>query len=98
MPTNMEVSGEIQTTCRLSGMPDLNLIFANPNILGKFKFSFFFFVCFLFVRQSILKKKNNEKDDVSFHPCVRYNRFEQNKVLSFVPPDGQFKLMTYRYI
>lgn len=36
-------------------------------------------------------------DDVSFHPCVRYNRWEQNKVVSFVPPDGQFKLMSYRF-
>jgi len=35
-------------------------------------------------------------DDVSFHPCVRYNRFEQQKVVSFVPPDGHFKLMNYR--
>jgi len=35
-------------------------------------------------------------DDISFHPCVRYNRYEQSKVISFVPPDGQFKLMTYR--
>lgn len=34
--------------------------------------------------------------DVSFHPCVRYNRWEHDKVISFVPPDGGFKLMTYR--
>jgi len=42
-----------------------------------------------FVNPSIL-------DDVSFHPCVRYNRYEQSKVISFVPPDGAFKLMNYR--
>lgn len=35
-------------------------------------------------------------DDVSFHPCVRTNRWEQNKILSFVPPDGAFKLMNFR--
>jgi len=35
-------------------------------------------------------------DDVSFHPCVRYNRYEQNKSVSFIPPDGHFKLMSYR--
>jgi len=35
-------------------------------------------------------------DDVSFHPCVRYNRYEQQKVVSFIPPDGSFKLMAYR--
>ncbi|KAI8824238.1 adaptor complex AP-3 domain-containing protein [Fimicolochytrium jonesii] len=31
----------------------------------------------------------------SFHPCVRLHRFEKDRVLSFVPPDGQFKLMDY---
>jgi AP-3 complex subunit mu len=35
-------------------------------------------------------------DDCSFHPCVRYNRFERDKVVSFVPPDGNFELMKYR--
>lgn len=35
-------------------------------------------------------------DDCSFHPCVRYKRFEHEKVVSFVPPDGTFELMRYR--
>ncbi|ORZ25049.1 AP-3 complex subunit MU-1 [Absidia repens] len=35
-------------------------------------------------------------DDESFHPCVRYRKWESEKVLSFVPPDGHFKLMSYR--
>lgn len=35
-------------------------------------------------------------DDCSFHPCVRYNRYEKDQVVSFVPPDGQFELMRYR--
>lgn len=26
----------------------------------------------------------------------RYRKWETDKVLSFVPPDGQFKLMSYR--
>lgn len=68
LPAYTEVSGEIQSLCKLSGMPDLTLSFTNPHIL----------------------------DDVSLHPCVRYNRFETNKVLSFVPPDGNYKLMSYR--
>jgi len=63
-----EVSGDVQCTCHLSGMPDLVLIFQNPKIL----------------------------DDCSFHPCVRYNRYEKEKVISFVPPDGVFHLLKYR--
>lgn len=35
-------------------------------------------------------------DDCSFHPCVRYTRFEKERVVSFVPPDGNFELMRYR--
>lgn len=35
-------------------------------------------------------------DDCSFHPCVRYTRFERDRVVSFVPPDGAFELMRYR--
>jgi len=35
-------------------------------------------------------------DDASFHPCVRLNRYEMDRVISFVPPDGKFNLMKYR--
>lgn len=34
-------------------------------------------------------------DDVSFHPCVRLKRWENEKILSFMPPDGQFRLASY---
>ncbi|CAI8055936.1 AP-3 complex subunit mu-1 [Geodia barretti] len=35
-------------------------------------------------------------DDVSFHPCVRYKRWESERVLSFIPPDGPFRLLSYQ--
>ncbi|KZW03889.1 clathrin adaptor, mu subunit [Exidia glandulosa HHB12029] len=35
--------------------------------------------------------------DCSFHPCVRLQRWTRDKSLSFVPPDGAFVLMEYRY-
>jgi AP-3 complex subunit mu len=35
-------------------------------------------------------------EDCSFHPCVRYARWERENVVSFVPPDGPFTLMNYR--
>lgn len=34
-------------------------------------------------------------DDVSFHPCVRFKRWEAERLLSFIPPDGNFRLMSY---
>eukprot|EP00753_Platysulcus_tardus_P017546 PLAT6433.24.p1 GENE.PLAT6433.24~~PLAT6433.24.p1 ORF type:complete len:429 (+),score=203.18 PLAT6433.24:75-1361(+) len=33
---------------------------------------------------------------IALHPCVRLGRFDREKVLSFVPPDGLFELMDYR--
>lgn len=33
--------------------------------------------------------------NVSFHPCVRLHRFERDRALSFVPPDGEFTLASY---
>ena len=35
-------------------------------------------------------------DDVSFHPCVDYQRWLQGRVVAFVPPDGNFILQKYR--
>uniref|UniRef100_A0A6B2G5U7 AP-3 complex subunit mu-2 (Trinotate prediction) n=1 Tax=Myxobolus squamalis TaxID=59785 RepID=A0A6B2G5U7_MYXSQ len=32
---------------------------------------------------------------VSFHPCVNMPRFNVDKVLEFVPPNGSFELMAY---
>eukprot|EP00124_Ichthyophonus_hoferi_P003230 Ihof_evm3s269 gene=Ihof_evmTU3s269 len=41
---------------------------------------------------------NNSRSfqDASLHPCVRYRKWDQDRILSFVPPDGTFTLMTYR--
>ncbi|CAI5714363.1 unnamed protein product [Hyaloperonospora brassicae] len=63
-----EVNGSIQSNSRLSGVPDLTMVFTDPSVI----------------------------DDCSFHPCVRYSRYERERVISFVPPDGQFELMQYR--
>ncbi|VDD74078.1 unnamed protein product [Mesocestoides corti] len=40
---------------------------------------------------------NNSRplEDVGLHPCVRYLRWEKQRILSFVPPDGKFRLFTY---
>lgn len=35
-------------------------------------------------------------NDVGLHNCVRYKRWEGERVISFVPPDGTFQLMTYQ--
>ncbi|GBG90153.1 hypothetical protein CBR_g50247 [Chara braunii] len=35
-------------------------------------------------------------ENVRFHPCVRIVNWERDRLLSFLPPDGPFKLMSYR--
>ncbi|XP_041480038.1 AP-2 complex subunit mu [Lytechinus pictus] len=35
-------------------------------------------------------------DDCTFHQCVKLSKFESERSISFIPPDGQFELMKYR--
>lgn len=35
-----------------------------------------------------------ELDDCRFHQCVRLTEFDETRTISFVPPDGEFELMT----
>ena len=42
------------------------------------------------------KSKTVEIEDIKFHQCVRLTRFENDRTIVFIPPDGEFDLMTYR--
>lgn len=35
-------------------------------------------------------------EDIKFHQCVRLAKFENDRTISFIPPDGSFELMSYR--
>ena len=35
-------------------------------------------------------------EHVKFHQCVRLTRFEQDRTIAFIPPDGEFELLSYR--
>ena len=37
-----------------------------------------------------------EIDDCTFHRCVRLGKFDAERTITFIPPDGQFELMRYR--
>lgn len=57
---------------------------------------------FIILKWSVLcshvggKSKSVELEDVKFHQCVRLSRFENDRTISFIPPDGEFELMSYR--
>ncbi|XP_025920535.1 AP-1 complex subunit mu-2, partial [Apteryx rowi] len=76
-----EVVGTIKLKVFLSGMPELRLGL-NDRVL--------------FELTGRGKNKSVELEDVKFHQCVRLSRFDNDRTISFVPPDGDFELMSYR--
>ena len=40
--------------------------------------------------------KGIQIDDIKFHQCVRLGRFDRDRSITFIPPDGVFDVMTYR--
>lgn len=76
-----EVVGSIRMRVYLSGMPELRLGL-NDKVL--------------FESTGRGRSKSVELEDVKFHQCVRLSRFENDRTISFIPPDGEFELMSYR--
>ena len=80
-----EILGAVKMKSYLSGMPELKL-----GLNDKVMFE-------ATGRQNQARSgKNIELEDIKFHQCVRLARFENDRTISFIPPDGEFDLMTYR--
>lgn len=77
-----EVNGALKMRAYLSGMPECKLGL-NDKVL-------------LEAQGRPTKGKAIDLDDIKFHQCVRLARFENDRTISFIPPDGSFDLMTYR--
>lgn len=78
-----EILGSIKMRVFLSGMPELRLGLNDK-------------VMFENTGRTASKGKAIEMEDVKFHQCVRLSRFENDRTISFIPPDGEFELMSYR--
>lgn len=78
-----EIIGSIQMKSFLSGMPELKL-----GLNDKLMFEA--------TGRSTNRIKAVELEDIKFHQCVRLARFENDRTISFIPPDGEFELMSYR--
>ncbi|CAH1775706.1 unnamed protein product [Owenia fusiformis] len=76
-----EIVGAVKMRVYLSGMPELRLGL-NDKVL--------------FESTGRGKTKAVELEDVKFHQCVRLSRFENDRTISFIPPDGEYDLMSYR--
>ena len=85
-----EVIGLIKMKCFLSGMPNLQLGLNDKvlfDLLGRCKIA----------NNKASKSRTVEMDDLKFHQCVDMNKFESERLIEFVPPDGEFELMNYRF-
>ena len=87
-PLRNDVSGVIMVKCYLSGTPECKFGLNDKLLLDN---------------EAKAKKANMRRpgsgieiDDVSFHQCVKLGKFDMDRTISFVPPDGEFQLMSYR--
>jgi len=77
-----EIIGALKMKSFLSGMPELKLGLNDKALFEATGRS--------------TKGRAVELDDIKFHQCVRLTKFENERTISFVPPDGDFELMSYR--
>ncbi|CAI0447512.1 unnamed protein product [Linum tenue] len=77
-----DVVGALKMRTYLSGMPECKLGL-NDRMLME-------------AQGRTTKSKSIDLDDIKFHQCVRLARFDNDRTISFIPPDGSFDLMTYR--
>ena len=78
-----EVEGILRMKCKLSGMPELMLGLNDKKFFDIHK-------------ESSTSKKTVDIQDIKFHQCVRLAKFENDRSISFIPPDGEFDLIKYR--
>lgn len=81
-----DVSGQVMMKCALSGMPECKFGMNDKVVLDKES------------RQGAPKRRGNgiEIDDITFHQCVKLGKFDSDRTINFIPPDGEFELMKYR--
>ena len=82
-----EVVGKIVMKAYLTGMPECRFGLNDKLLISNEKKA---------KGQRRGKGAGVEIDDCSFHRCVRLGRFDQDRTITFIPPDGEFELMKYR--
>lgn len=86
---NLEILGEVKIKSHLSGMPDLRLGLNDKGIFSSDDGA-------SDAEVTPTGKKGIEMEDIKFHQCVRLSKFENERIITFIPPDGEFTLMSYR--
>lgn len=84
-----DVSGQILMRAYLTGMPECKFGLNDKLVLEKKKGR----------TDTALGSGADgavELDDCQFHQCVKLNKYDTDRSISFIPPDGDFELMRYR--
>ncbi|EIE22155.1 Mu1-adaptin [Coccomyxa subellipsoidea C-169] len=84
-----EVMGALKMRTFLSGMPECKLGLNDKTLEGRV----YFMQRLAWLTRRGGKNKSVEMEDIKFHQCVRLARFENDRTISFIPPDGAFDLM-----
>ncbi|EAL68755.1 hypothetical protein ACTFIW_004107 [Dictyostelium discoideum] len=87
-----DVSGQVMMKCFLSGMPECKFGMNDKVIMDREKSTNGGSAA----RSGARRANGIEIDDITFHQCVRLGKFDSDRTVSFIPPDGEFELMRYR--
>lgn len=79
-----EVSGEVVLRTQLTGMPECKFAVNDKLSMEGRK------------PEGEGPQRAVDIDDCTFHRCVRLGKFDSERTITFVPPDGEFELMRYR--
>ncbi len=83
-----DIHGKVILKTQLSGMPECKFGLNDKLIMEKEGGG---------AAQAAQQKGTGvEIDDCTFHRCVRLGKFDSERTITFIPPDGEFELMRYR--
>eukprot|EP00602_Paraphysomonas_sp_CaronLab_P004173 CAMPEP_0185025046 /NCGR_PEP_ID=MMETSP1103-20130426/8155_1 /TAXON_ID=36769 /ORGANISM="Paraphysomonas bandaiensis, Strain Caron Lab Isolate" /LENGTH=344 /DNA_ID=CAMNT_0027558159 /DNA_START=369 /DNA_END=1403 /DNA_ORIENTATION=+ len=85
-----EVFGKVMMKAFLTGMPECKFGLNDKLIMEKEGTGA------TAITRSGKKISAVEIDDCTFHRCVRLGKFDSERTITFIPPDGEFELMRYR--
>ncbi|KAM0792206.1 hypothetical protein ACM66B_004902 [Microbotryomycetes sp. NB124-2] len=82
-----DVDGQILMRAYLSGTPECKFGLNDKLVIDRSGTG---------VRAGNVEANAVELDDCQFHQCVKLGKFDSDRTISFIPPDGEFELMRYR--
>ncbi|ODV81999.1 clathrin adaptor, mu subunit [Suhomyces tanzawaensis NRRL Y-17324] len=77
------VEGEIKMKAHLSGMPECHFGLSDDSVFST-------------DIHSDHRNTGVTLEDCKFHQCVELKRFDSERSIHFIPPDGDFQMMSYR--